>query len=381
MTEITRSNRFQSLRRQFAAPITRIAMYREEKPNMNGTARSLVRLIAVALFCGVLITGRPAAAQTWNPTVLFQASNSLSVVSGLDATVGYSGGDVVAVNYDQNDEMHWFTFALSNTTVDPINNGTFGFGQYPSVSVSGNNVLVVYTITSGEMYYRAGTLSNGTIDWYGASGPYDKGFYPCVSLYGNDLVEVHSGYGKGSPDGTLWIRTGTLSDGTIAWNNSGRSAQYDTGYNPKVSLFNGIIVEVHSGHTTAKLWYCTGDFSYAPPYVTDQGSYTTTSQGGCYPSVSLYGDSVVEVHEGGSTSEPTAWVYYLTGTLVATETASGTKLTVNWGNNDDPTAFDVALGNNYGTQSPCVSLFGNTAVEVNGLGSGSADSVQSGTGF
>jgi uncharacterized repeat protein (TIGR03803 family) len=40
MTEITRSNRFQSLRRQFAAPISNIAMCFKERNDMNGTTHS-----------------------------------------------------------------------------------------------------------------------------------------------------------------------------------------------------------------------------------------------------------------------------------------------------------------------------------------------------
>jgi hypothetical protein len=63
-------------------------------------------------------------------------------------------------------------------------------------------------------------------------------------------VEVHDG-----GNGTLWYRTGTLSNGAIHWNNNNSALQYDhyanSGYGgqgtPSVSLSGTDVVEVHDG--------------------------------------------------------------------------------------------------------------------------------------
>jgi hypothetical protein len=148
------------------------------------------------------------------------------------------------------------------------------------------------------------------INWSPSATRYDYGSNPSISLYGNTVVAAHEG-----GNGSLYYRTGYLSNGQITWNNYNTAIQYDNGIHPSVSLQGDIVVEVHDGNN-GKLWYIAGTLYNGQIYWANAPAvqydwYENFGNGGYgTPSVSVYGNNVVEVHDGNNGN-----LYYHLGIL------------------------------------------------------------------
>lgn len=301
-----------------------------------------------------------------------QAASLLS--AGLLCGLLAAGPMAQAQNY-----LSW----TSSSQYDQYSNlGYGGFGA-PSISLDsyhGGNVVEVHDGGNGTLWYRTGKFSVASgLTWNNGNSAHQYDHYanfgyggqgtPSVSLYGNNVVEVHDG-----GDGTLWYRTGTLlSSGLIAWNNGNTAIQYDhyTNFgnggvgNPSVSLYGTKVVEVHDG-SNGTLWYRTGTLSGGKIIWNNGNSaiqydhYANFGYGGYgTPSISLSGSTVVEAHDGG---DGTLW--YRTGTLLS----NGQIKWMYWSQYDH---YDNFGHGGYGTPSVSFdSNHGGNVVEVHDGGNG-----------
>lgn len=124
-------------------------------------------------------------------------------------------------------------------------------GLNPSVAVGGGrssaDALVVEAHQQqaryGPLWLRVGHWSSdGAIAW-NEPREYDQGVYPCISLFGKRIVEVH----QQDDSGPLWIKVGTIGDdGLVSW---AYSSEYDHGGHPALALdpVTGKGVEVQEG--------------------------------------------------------------------------------------------------------------------------------------
>jgi hypothetical protein len=177
-----------------------------------------------------------------------------------------------------------------------------------------------------------------TFNGFGSSSQYDQGFNPSVSTYEGTVVEVHNGTAAAGP---LWYRVGKVNGSTVDWNGS---HQYDNfGFNPSVAITGNTVVEVHNGGSgVGPLWYRTGTVNGSTINWSESHQYDNS---GLDPSVAVAGNAVVEVHNGGAGVGP---LWYRMGTL------SGTSLSWN-----DSRKFDSYSTNPTVAAYPCTKLVGN----------------------
>jgi hypothetical protein len=128
-------------------------------------------------------------------------------------------------------------------------------GEYPSVAINNNNVVVcVFERNGKDVYSVAGPVNGNTIQ-FGPETRYDSGKRPGVGVNDNgSALEVHmSESGAG-----VYCRVGSFdhSTRTVKW---GGSSKYDTGQVPKVALNGSAAVEVHRSETSSyDLYYNLG---------------------------------------------------------------------------------------------------------------------------
>jgi hypothetical protein len=280
----------------------------KEKMTMNGFSRStrvaagrrygVVPVITLGLFCLALMAGRPASAQFggWAPTQVYAAgyypsvcwsSRAVEVHQGAPGTLWYRIDDVPVYNGPAG--------GLWDGSVTWSASSQYDAGYFPSVSSDGsNNVVEVHQgVTPDTLWYHTGVLSNGKIDWSQVTYEFGAGYFPCVSIDGSCVVEVHEVFGQGGLPATLWYHTGVLSNGKITWS---AAVEYDTGSFPSVSVNGNEVIEVHQGATPGTLWYRTGVLSNGKITWSAAVEYGT----GYFPSVSIDRISyqIFEVHQG-----------------------------------------------------------------------------------
>ena len=184
-------------------------------------------------------------------------------------------------------------------------------------------------VDSSALWYHVGTLTYGESAVYVSCGPsYPTGFSgyaPTVSVSAGLVVLVAQGT---APE--MWYSLGVVDTSTnqISW---GPADNYDTGYNPTVSVsFGGsfcscdwLVAEAHQGGTgTGSLWYRIGIVNAGsggsnPTTITwTPNAATDYAPSGCYPSVGLltnsggYSYDVVESHSiacGGPANIVSSW--------------------------------------------------------------------------
>lgn len=183
-------------------------------------------------------------------------------------------------------------------------------------------------VDSSDLWYHVGTLTYGESTVYVTWGPSYRtgfsGYAPTVAIYGGLVVLVAQGT---KPQ--LWYSLGVVdtSTNTINW---GDAKNYDTGFNPTVSLrtcgplfsCGWIVTEAHQGGGgTGPLWYRIGTLnssggSYPTSITWTPNSATKYNSSGCYPSISVLSNSlgysydVVESHSeacGGPAKIVASW--------------------------------------------------------------------------
>jgi hypothetical protein len=107
------------------------------------------------------------------------------------------------------------------------------------------------------MWYHTGQWTlNGGLRWENR-GHYDQGWNPKVSVAFGSLLEVHN---AGRVPGSMWYHVGRQRN---LYFDMGPSYWYDTGWNPVVALDpnSGAAVEAHNASNTAgSVWYHLGHF-------------------------------------------------------------------------------------------------------------------------
>jgi hypothetical protein len=171
--------------------------------------------------------------------------------------------------------------ADTNGTVIEVHQGTPGVGGLLSkvgrVAVDGAQVAVAWA----------------------ASSQYGSGFHPAIAALGGRAIEVDMADAGGS---TLLLRRGSISGGTIAW--SAPEPLGTPGFNPTVAVAavagsaDALVVEAHQqgakyGSVLLRIgrWSSGGDgsISWSQPREYDQG---------VFPSLALFGKTIVELHQG-----------------------------------------------------------------------------------
>ena len=187
------------------------------------------------------------------------------------------------------------------------------------------------------LWYHVGTLTYSATSVSVAWGPSHtvgfSGYAPTVSIAKGIVVLMAQGTG-----GQLLYSIGTADTSTNTINSWTATNNYDSGYNPSVSVqscglgsanfgCDFVVVEAHQeGNTTGSLMYRIGKMYYgtgggsAPTSIKWTPNADTNYAKGCYPSVALmsYGTNytstypLVESHSdacGGPADIQTAWGY------------------------------------------------------------------------
>jgi hypothetical protein len=162
--------------------------------------------------------------QGYNPTVAVnQTSSNLS--STIVVEVHQTGVDLSSLSY----QVGTLTYSDSSVGLSLGSANPTGLTGYaPTVSVSNNMVLLVAQGASGELWYSVGTLdyTNNIITW-GPATNYDTGYNPSVSLQVcgdggvafNCVFLLVEAHQAKNGTGPILYRTGTLTGGstTIDW--------------------------------------------------------------------------------------------------------------------------------------------------------------------
>jgi hypothetical protein len=256
-----------------------------------GTINNLTRVLTWNM------DAEPLNDSGWNPSVAMSGTTVVEMDNNDAGTaMDYHLGELVQANPDLPELTVNWIFAA------PLS----GSGWNPSVALSGSTVVEVHNghkNAFGPMYYRIGTITNGSISWEPTNPPYDSGVNPQVTVLGSTVIEVHNG--QNAP-GKLWYRVGQITGSTtktINWNPGG-SVPYDWGWNPKISYGPNGLVEVHNGQQTAgQMYYDYGSLSGS---VIDWGRLDNQFDDGLNPSVTVFGTGygALDVHNGGNGEGP-----------------------------------------------------------------------------
>ena len=192
----------------------------------------------------------------------------------------------------------WYRVGYVNGVLEfpPISWGTsnqYDNGQNPSVAIdyySGANVFRVVEVhqAGDSLWYRVAQLVPGasSIQWQ-QSHQYDNGANPRVAFAQGVIVEVHQ---AGDCVGSLLYHVGRFTGSAISWWDS---HEYDNGENPFVTKWNADVVEVHqSADGSAPGWYRAGKLNGSTVDWKPSDQYV-------HPSVALFFNGAVEVHETG----------------------------------------------------------------------------------
>jgi len=229
--------------------------------------------------------------------------------------------------------------------------GSFSYdnGLAPSVAVSGVVIVEVHEGASGALWYHTGKIQeNGTVAWAASPAQYDNGYAPSVAITGNTVIEVHQAAATGVS--ALWYHTGKIAgNGTVAWASSPFKYE-NSGIAPSVAVCGQTVIEVHQAGTTAgPLWYHSAEIQTNG--TVKWASSAHQYDNGIQPSVAVAGSTVLEVHAADVGSGP-LWFH------PAEIQADGT---VEWASS--PTQYDSG-------SAPSVGASGPTVIEVHQGSSG-----------
>jgi hypothetical protein len=220
----------------------------------------------------------------------------------------------------------WYSSGRASGAGVPSVGNAFQFdvGYAPAIATISPTSPLVIEVHQGQtefgpLLYSIGKMTSlsspNTIAWT-ASSQYDNGYAPSVASLNQFVLEVHQGQ---TGSGPLWFKMGKMTSSSgVAWNASG--AEYDNGEAPSVAMaatsHGQMVVEVHQGGDGfGPLWYRTGRLALNSSGPTVQWNNSAQYDSGSRPSVALYGDRVIEVHQGSPYAGP---LWYRTGVINGT---------------------------------------------------------------
>ena len=229
--------------------------------------------------------------------------DNLGCVLGIYNVAGTLQAKVGTMN--QKGAIQWDS---TNTVVDS--------GVSPAVKMNNNGQCIVTYYNGGDkthksagLYFRMGTVANGSVTWNGSICYLGAGANPSVAY--NDegfFLFVYTGVGSNSTN-LCWTAGKITSPGKIQASPSGGVFVKKNGANPSVAMNNsGLVIETHVLPGSTKLMYQLGQ-------MTNKGNCKWSGSPqqfdtGTFPSVALddKGDVVV-VHQGATN---TTTLYYNT---------------------------------------------------------------------
>jgi hypothetical protein len=187
-------------------------------------------------------------------------------------------------------------------------------GIDPTVSINDYGMVVeIHSTDSNHLYYRTGVLNSSScvIEWRSTpTEDYDTGRWPSVAINNDNMViEVHQ-----SPGGTdLWYNVGQVEqNGAITWGNMSNDRKYDSGQYPSVALYGDRILEIHNSESDY-MWCTVGRLNASAKtidwidWVDDNVEHRTYAypceeQGSVFPDVAINEQSAFEVHSSSATN-------------------------------------------------------------------------------
>lgn len=190
------------------------------------------------------------------------------------------------------------------------------------------------------LWYRTGVNLSGTTTTWADAIRYDTGYNPTVAVDqystlpgSTTVIEVHQ---AGVDSSDLWYHIGTLtysaSSVSVTWGPAFRTGL--TGYTPAVSYSYGVAVLAFRD-SSANLWYSigtwdlSGNFNWGPPVNYDTGYNPSVSLQYCPGTAFNCVYLLTEAHQAGKT---TGTLWYRTGILKGVD---GTSTTITWTPNED----------------------------------------------
>ncbi|MBP6977847.1 MAG: hypothetical protein PHD61_07330 [Bacteroidales bacterium] len=179
-----------------------------------------------------------------------------------------------------------------------------GVAENPSVAINDYYLMIeVHGSTmSNKLFYRTGKVkkNTGEVLWL-AEEEYDQGENPSVAINNDSMVvEVH----EAAFSDKLYYNVGKIMhNGTISWGNMGQYRNYETGNSPSVALYGNQIVEVHNS-STDYIWCIIGNLNVQGKKIDwkdsqgyDTFSYPCEEDGSIHAEVAMNAFSSAEVHQ------------------------------------------------------------------------------------
>jgi len=275
----------------------------------------------------------------WQTDVRLTNDPASSLISRNNAWCVASNGDVVHVvwydNRDGNYEIYYKRSTDGGVSwgADSRLTNNPAFSQYPSVSVSGQVVHVVWTDNrdgNGEIYYKCST--GGGVSWGTDTRLTNNGglsWDPSVSVFGQF---VHVVWGD-SRDGNYEIYYKRSTDNGISWGADSRLTNDPVGSsNPSVSVAGSVVHVVWFDEDEWEIYYkrsTNGGVSWGTD--TRLTNNTAFSQ---HPSVSASSNAVHVVWSDNRDTTPE--IYYKRSTDAGVNWGTDTRLTFNFNSSQLP---------------------------------------------
>jgi hypothetical protein len=286
-------------------------------------------ITAFAIAAGATLSFTTPAHATGNFTWEISETEFPGAPTGALSGVGGSNGWVVEVDQPAgtNNVNYSIGIVQPNYTVSWGQSTFLDTGLDATVAVSGNTVVEEHRdVGSANFSYRTGTIvthfhASPTISW-GPKFYHDNGYVPSLAFVGSTVVEVHQGNHpvRVCNGGDIWYRMGTIqSDGSINWSwgvDETQSSGNIVSNLPSIAATgSNTLIQVETGTNTcgtayAPLYYLTGTIqsnntiSWGSPTFFDNGWFTH---------VAAWGNTVAEVHQGGTGNPGPLW--YRSGTV------------------------------------------------------------------
>jgi hypothetical protein len=268
----------------------------------------------------ILAACTPAAAFaqsfTWGPSIQYDDDGSAPAIASVPE-IDYETGEVPLVEIHQGASGNTLLYHVAQIYPQ---NFTISFGpayefdtnaNAPAVAVNADQQVVeVHEGGSniGTLWYRVGTINGLEISW-SAPQQYDTGYNPSISISGSIIVEVHNATNTRGP---MMYKIGTISGSSITWS---ADTEYDSlGWKPSVAITNCeswiacFGLEVHNGLQGAgPLWYHSFTVNSATS-ATWQNSVQYDT--GYNPRVQILESIGFEVHDGTGSPGP-LWYHTL----------------------------------------------------------------------